>query len=147
MCACSTLAQVPAFLGFPRDRPAGLGCHAARFPSEKVAFMTQTAIELDLANVKAHAARVEQFVAHTPFDVVIARAFSALAAFVRCSARHLAPGGRLVAMKGIYPEEELATLPPDIGVLAITALTVPGLAAERHLVVLEHRDSSTRAPR
>ncbi|MEJ7670561.1 MAG: 16S rRNA (guanine(527)-N(7))-methyltransferase RsmG [Casimicrobiaceae bacterium] len=114
---------------------------------KKVAFMTQTAIELDLANVKAHAARVEQFVAHTPFDVVIARAFSALAAFVRCSARHLAPGGRLVAMKGIYPEEELATLPPDIGVLAITALTVPGLAAERHLVVLEHRDSSTRAPR
>ncbi|MGI8894152.1 MAG: 16S rRNA (guanine(527)-N(7))-methyltransferase RsmG [Casimicrobiaceae bacterium] len=114
---------------------------------KKVAFMTQTAIELELGNVKAHAARVEQFAAHAPFEVVIARAFSALAAFVRCSARHLAPGGRLVAMKGIYPEEELATLPRDIKVLAITALTVPGLAAERHLVVMEQRDASTRAPR
>lgn len=114
---------------------------------KKVAFMTQTAIELELGNVKAHAARVEQFAAHTPFDVVIARAFAALAAFVHCSARHLAPGGRLVAMKGIYPEEELATLPRDISVLAISALTVPGVAAARHLVVMEPRDSSTRAPR
>jgi len=114
---------------------------------KKVAFMTQTAIELELANIQALAERVEAFAAPKPFDVVIARAFSALAAFVQCSARHLAPGGRLVAMKGVYPAEELATLPPEIGVLAVTTLTVPGLAAARHLVMMELRDFATGAPR
>ncbi len=113
---------------------------------KKVAFMTQTAIELELGNLQVHAARVEQFVAHTAFDVVIARAFSALGAFVHCSARHVAPGGRLVAMKGMYPEQELAALPRDIRVVAVSALTVPGLAASRHLVVMECRDTSTLAP-
>jgi len=110
---------------------------------KKVAFMTQAVIELQLGNIEVHAARVEKFAPHTAFDVVISRAFSALAAFVHCSTRHLAPGGRLIAMKGIYPANELAMLPRDISVLAISALTVPGVAAARHLIVMERRNAST----
>ena len=114
---------------------------------KKVAFMHQAAIELDLRNVVPHAARLEEFTPQAQFDVVIARAFSALAPFVRSSARHLAPGGRLVAMKGLYPAEEIATLPHDFRILAVSRLTVPGLAAERHLVIMEPNDASTRAGR
>jgi len=40
-------------------------------------------------------------------------------------------------MKGVFPDEEIALLPPAFRVIASPALTVPGLGAERHLVVME----------
>ncbi len=93
---------------------------------KKGAFLQQAVIELSLPNVEAVVARVEDYAPAAPFDVVISRAFSDLATFVAASARHLADGGRLVAMKGVYPDEEIAQLPPDFRVVAAPALTVPG---------------------
>ena len=104
---------------------------------KKGAFLQQAAIELPLPNVEVVVARVEDYAPAAPFDVVISRAFSDLATFVDTSARHLARSGRLVAMKGVYPDEEIAQLPPGIRVVAAPALTVPGLRAERHLIVME----------
>ena len=104
---------------------------------KKVAFVTQAAIELKLRNVEAHATRIEDYAPAAPFDVVISRAFSDLATFVQASARHVAPDGVLAAMKGVHPDEELAELPSDIVVRAKPALTVPGLDAARHLVVMQ----------
>ena len=104
---------------------------------KKGAFLRQAAIELGLANVDAVTARVEDYVPAAKFDVVIARAFSDLATFVDAGARHLAPGGRLYAMKGVHPHEEIGELPAGIRVVAVPALLVPGLAAARHLVILE----------
>ena len=49
----------------------------------------------------------------------------------------LVPGGCLVAMKGVYPHEEMADLPPGIGVTRTPSLRVPGLEGERHLVIME----------
>jgi len=71
-----------------------------------------------------------------PFDIVISRAFADLATFVNSSARHLAPNGVLVAMKGVFPDEEIDELPPNMRVVATPALHVPGLDAERHLIVM-----------
>lgn len=104
---------------------------------KKAAFLTQAAIELGLPNAEAHAIRVEDFAPDAPFDVVISRAFSDLTTFAATSARHLAPRGWLVAMKGVHPDEELAELPREIVVVAKPALTVPGLDARRHLVVMQ----------
>jgi 16S rRNA (guanine527-N7)-methyltransferase len=104
---------------------------------KKVAFVTQAAIELGLANVEPRAARIEDFLPTAPFDVVIARAFSDLASFAALSARHLAPGGRLFAMKGAFPEAELAMLPGRFKVVAAPAVRVPGLDAARHVIVME----------
>ncbi len=104
---------------------------------KKGAFLQQAIIELALANAQATTSRVEDYVPTAPFDVVISRAFADLATFVETSARHLAPGGELVAMKGVYPDEELAHLPAGFRVKALPTLTVPGLDAERHLVIIE----------
>jgi 16S rRNA (guanine527-N7)-methyltransferase len=112
---------------------------------KKVAFMTQAMIELKLANVEAHAVRVEDLVPVAPFDVVISRAFSDLATFASTSARHLAADGVLAAMKGVHPDEELAELPAALVVVAKPALTVPGLDAARHLILMRHRDGGVGA--
>jgi 16S rRNA (guanine527-N7)-methyltransferase len=104
---------------------------------KKGAFLQQAAIELSLPNLEAVIARVEDYRPTERFDIVISRAFSDLATFVGSSARHLADGGRLVAMKGVYPDEEIAQLPPEFRVVASPALKVPGLDGERHLIVME----------
>ena len=106
---------------------------------KKAAFLMQAAIEVGLPNAESHAVRVEDFAPAKPFDVVISRAFSDLAAFALVGARHLAPQGRLFAMKGVHPDEELAQLPHEIVVAAKPALAVPGLDAARHLVIMQPR--------
>jgi len=112
---------------------------------KKVAFMTQATIELNLANVEAHAVRVEELVPSAPFDIVISRAFSDLATFASTSARHLAPAGLLAAMKGVHLDEELHEVPADLAVIGKPALTVPGLDAARHLILLRRRDAGASA--
>jgi len=104
---------------------------------KKTAFLQQAVIELGLGNAEAVTARVEDYTPAAPFDVVISRAFADLATFADTSARHLAPGGQLVAMKGVYPDEEIAALPPGIRVVGTRALSVPGLHATRHLIMME----------
>jgi 16S rRNA (guanine527-N7)-methyltransferase len=103
---------------------------------KKSTFLTQAVIELGLLNVRAVATRVEDLHDEPQFDVVIARAFSDLSTFAQSSACHLTPAGALYAMKGAYPAEELAALPPSIEVVAAPKLRVPGLDAERHLIVM-----------
>lgn len=103
---------------------------------KKGTFMRQALIELGLANVEVVTARVEDYIPPARFDIVISRAFADLATFVNGSARHLAPGGCLYAMKGVYPDAEVAELPTGYAVEASHALVVPGLDAARHLVVV-----------
>ena len=104
---------------------------------KKATFVAQAAIELALPNVTAVASRVEDYAPDAAFDVVISRAFADLRTFAATSARHLAPGGVLVAMKGVHPQEEIAELPDSIAVIATPSLTVPGLDAARHLIVMQ----------
>jgi 16S rRNA (guanine527-N7)-methyltransferase len=98
---------------------------------KKATFQQQAKIELNLINVSIYSRRVEDCTGS--FDAVISRAFSSLGDFVR-SAGHL--GQRLFAMKGAYPDAEVAALPTDWQVLDAISLQVPGLQAERHLIVL-----------
>jgi len=104
---------------------------------KKAAFLVQAAIELKLPNIESHAVRVEDFAPALPFDIVISRAFSDLGAFATVAARHLAPRGQMFAMKGVHPDEELASLSPQFTVLAKPSLAVPGLDAARHLVIMQ----------
>jgi 16S rRNA (guanine527-N7)-methyltransferase len=104
---------------------------------KKSAFLRQAAIELALQNVEVVNARVENWEAPRRYDVVISRAFSDLAEFVGLAGRLCEDGGVLAAMKGVHPHEELAHLPAGFRVKDILALRVPGLEAERHLILIE----------
>jgi len=106
---------------------------------KKAAFLKQAAIELGLDNVDVVNVRVEAWDAPRRYDVVISRAFSDLAEFVGLAAAHCAEGGALAAMKGVHPYEELAQLPAPYCVSAVIPLTVPGLDAERHLVLMRRQ--------
>ena len=57
--------------------------------------------------------------------------------FVALTRHLLNPGGRWLAMKGLFPHEEIAALPAGVKVSADHALVVPGLEASRHLIELE----------
>ena len=88
---------------------------------KKGAFLQQAIAELPLPNAEAVVARVEEYAPPAPFDIVISRAFSDLATFVDSSARHVADAGILVAMKGVFPDEEINELPRTVRVVATPA--------------------------
>lgn len=102
---------------------------------KKATFLQQAAIELGLKNVAVHHARVEEM--RGQYAQISSRAFAETGLFVELTRHLLAPGGRWLAMKGIRPDDELSALPADIAVDSIIPLHVPGLDAERHLIILK----------
>lgn len=102
---------------------------------KKCAFLRQAVIELGLRNADVHAGRAETWRPAERFAVVITRGFASLVKFL-AACRHLAaPAGVLAAMKGAYPEAELAEVPADCDCSEVRRLQVPLLDAERHLVL------------
>jgi 16S rRNA (guanine527-N7)-methyltransferase len=107
---------------------------------KKGAFLKQAVMELGLDNVHVAIERVEQHRPARPYEIVISRAFADLADFVNLAGGSLAAGGTLVAMKGVYPDDEIQRLPAAWGLARSVELRVPGLEAVRHLLFLERRD-------
>lgn len=105
---------------------------------KKVRFLRQVVMELKLPNVTPVQARLEGWHAESPFDTVISRALASLGEFVTTCGHLAGAGGRLVAMKGRRPDAEIAAVPAPWRVTAAEPVTVPGLDAERHIVVMEH---------
>ena len=102
---------------------------------KKATFLQQAAIQLGLKNVTTHHARVETMAGQ--YAQISSRAFAEIGLFISLTRHLLAPGGRWLAMKGIRPDDEIAALPADIFVDQIIPLHVPGLNAERHLIILK----------
>ena len=105
---------------------------------KKAAFLRQAKAELKLDQVEVCDQRVEAWHPEKGFGQITSRAFSDLGEFHQLT-RHLAAGEdtRWLAMKGVHPHEEIAQLPADCAVEAVHRLAVPGLGAERHLVVMK----------
>jgi 16S rRNA (guanine527-N7)-methyltransferase len=104
---------------------------------KKSAFLTQAVGELRLANVTVVTERVESWHTATRFDAIVSRAFADLGEFVAAAGRLLAPQGVIAAMKGVHPYEEIERLPQGFRVREVMRLAVPGIDAERHLVLVE----------
>ena len=102
---------------------------------KKTTFLQQAVIELVLRNVTVHHARVEEM--QGQYAQISSRAFADIGLFISLTRHLLAPNGRWLAMKGVRPDDELKALPADITVETIIPLTVPGLDAERHLIILK----------
>jgi len=104
--------------------------------SKKTRFVQQAVVELGLQNVEVVHARVEDFHPEQSFDVVISRAFSSLREMVEKAGAYCGSKGVLLAMKGAYPQQELAELPAGFMLRDSRRLQVPGLDEERHLIFL-----------
>ena len=136
-----TILDVGSGAGVP-GIPLAIACPAARVTlldssDKKAGFMRQAAIELELENVEVVQERVEQWDSGREFELVITRAFSEIAEFVRLAGRLCQRGGMLAAMKGQYPREELARVPSPFHVRQVVLLRVPRLKGARHLVLLD----------
>ena len=103
---------------------------------KKARFVAQTAQRIGCSNAQVVHLRAENYRPSELFDTVTARALSSLADFAAYAGHLCAPGGRLLAMKGKRPEDEIFALPKTFRVLAVHRLQVPGLSDERHLVEL-----------
>jgi 16S rRNA (guanine527-N7)-methyltransferase len=126
--------------GFP-GLPLAIANPGRRFTliestGKKARYVRQTAERLGLANVEVENTRAELHRPAVPFDAVVARALSSLADFVAHAGHLCAPDGRLLAMKGRRPDEEIAALPRAFRVEAVHRIALPGLDDERHLVEL-----------
>ena len=102
---------------------------------KKATFLRQASIELGLKNVAVYHARVEEMSGQ--YAQISSRAFSELGMFVNLTRHLLAPGGRWLAMKGVRPDDEIRALPEGVVVEQVIQLDVPGLDAERHLIILK----------
>ncbi len=103
---------------------------------KKTRFMQQAVLELQLKNVTVVHKRVEQYQPDELFQQITSRAYSELRLFCQQTQHLRTPEGCLLAMKGVYPHEELAAL-ADLGLKSeVVRLTVPFLTGERHLVTL-----------
>ncbi len=110
---------------------------------KKIRFVQHVIGELSLGQVSAIHSRAQDFQPEDLFDTVICRAFTSLSDFIARAAHLLAPGGRLVAMKGRLPETELGSLPPAWQVAETTRVDLPGVDAHRNILVLKPRAVAT----
>lgn len=125
------LPGIPLALALPQSRVTLLEAN-----HKKATFLKQAVIELGLGNVEVVCERAETWQPPHEFEVVISRAFSGLPEFLGAAGRLCAANGTIAAMKGVYPDEELAQLPPGYELRGVVPLAVPGLEAERHLVLM-----------
>ena len=101
---------------------------------KKARFLREAVRQLKLGNARVAESRAEAVDEPGAYAQITARAMDTLAGILEVGGHLLAPGGRLLAMKGVNPVEEIAALPPGWTALAVHPLAVPGLGAERHLV-------------
>ncbi|MFC0446259.1 16S rRNA (guanine(527)-N(7))-methyltransferase RsmG [Pseudidiomarina halophila] len=106
---------------------------------KRIRFIRQVCHELGINNVNAVQSRVEDYQPETKFDGVISRAFASLSDMLNWCQHLPGPKGRFYALKGVYPQAEIDSLPAAYQVDEVTELKVPGVDAERHLVIISTR--------
>jgi 16S rRNA (guanine527-N7)-methyltransferase len=104
---------------------------------KKASFLKQAVIELRLANATVVQERVEAWRTRASFELVITRAFADLAEFLALAGRLCAKNGVMAVMKGALPQGVLDRLDPGFELKKVVPLQVPGLRAERHLVLVQ----------
>ena len=101
---------------------------------KKARFLREAIRQLKLENASVAESRIEAFKPGATFDATTARALATLPLILALGGHLLGTDGRLLAMKGVLPSEEIAALPAGWRLAAAHPLRVPGLVGERHLV-------------
>lgn len=130
------LPGIPLAIVFPNKRFTLLDS-----AGKKTRFLFQVKQQLGLTNVQIENCRVEAHIPAQPYDGVISRAFASLADMTRHCQHLITDGGHYWAMKGVMPDEELQIIAADHTVEQCHLLKVPGVDAQRCLLVLQPRKS------
>ncbi len=104
---------------------------------KRITFLRQVIYQLKLNNVKPVQSRVENYQIDQPFDGVLSRAFASLTDMVTWCYHLIDENGRFYALKGQFPQDEIAQLPDNVNMDTSYQLIVPQLTGERHLIVLK----------
>ncbi|WP_105201185.1 MULTISPECIES: 16S rRNA (guanine(527)-N(7))-methyltransferase RsmG [unclassified Pseudoalteromonas] len=104
---------------------------------KRVTFLKQVKHELGLKNVTPVQSRVEEYQPSVKLDGVLSRAFASIDDMLHWCAHLIDQDGRFIALKGQYPEQELAHLPDGFSFEQNIELRVPELEGERHLIILK----------
>jgi len=128
------LPGIPLALAFP-----GMQVTLVESSGKKARFLREVVRTLRLGNARVAESRAEALDEPGAYAAITARALATLPDILAVGGHLLAPGGRLLAMKGVRPDAEIAALPAGWRAQAVHPLQVPGLAAERHLVVIERQ--------
>jgi 16S rRNA (guanine527-N7)-methyltransferase len=134
------IADVGTGAGFP-GLPLAVLSPDRRFTlidsaGKKIRFVSHAAHALGLTNVEAVHARVESLRPEKPFDTVVTRAFAPLSDMLEKVAPLCGPETHVLAMKGKWPQEEIAAIPLGWRVVRSRDLVVPGLRESRCAIVL-----------
>jgi len=127
---------IPLAIVFPDKRFTLLDSNG-----KKTRFLNQCVLELGLKNVDVIHGRAEDCQPEQPFRQISSRAFTALENLVTWCEQLLAQDGEFLAMKGQYPDDEVAALPSHWQVESNHSLNVPGADGERHLLVVTRHSS------
>ena len=143
----ATLADLgtgPGLPGIPLAIAApGLRVTLVEANGKKARFLREAVRTLGLANAEVAQARIEALDQPGAFDAITARALATLPQILELGGRLVGPGGKLLALKGTRPGEEIAALPPGWRLEALHRLRVPGLEGERHLAVVGREPTRT----
>ena len=130
--------------------PLAIACPEREFvlldsSSKKLRFVQQTLGILKLDNVTLENSRIDEYKPEQLYDTIVCRAFSDLPDFYRFAAPACNPCGRMLAMKGVYPMTEVESLKDKTVITDVIGLQVPGLDAERHLVIMQPQQDGAGA--
>ena len=135
--ALADLGTGPGLPGIPLAiAKPGLQVALVESNGKKARFLREAVRQLGLRNATVAESRIEAFDAPAAFDAITARALATLPLILDLGGHLLKPDGRLLAMKGVVPEDQIGALPAGWQVESVRPLQVPGLDAERHLVVI-----------
>ena len=101
---------------------------------KKTRFLFQVKTELALENIEVFHNRVETFQSPEQIDIVLCRAYATLDKIVAQCGHLLKDDSKILAMKGQFPEQEIADLPKSYKFSKTIELSVPGVEGYRHLI-------------
>jgi 16S rRNA (guanine527-N7)-methyltransferase len=104
---------------------------------KKTRFLLQAKLHLQLNNIQVVQKRVEDYQPNILFDNVLSRAFASISDMLNWSEHLCKPNGHFLALKGQFPDKELASLPTGFKVDSAHSLLVPGIEGQRHLLIIQ----------
>ena len=104
---------------------------------KKTRFLNQCKHNLGLTNVLVLNKRVEQHQPDQAYNIVTSRAFASIGDMLAGCEQLVGKEGVFAAMKGQYPQAELDAMSESYDLLESTALSVPGVDAIRHLLLIK----------